>query len=68
MASMVFTKSPGWDWAIDYVCEDGDADTMVVFGQLRVEDAIAEARMSLSFNFFRLDTFSPPAIVAVRRL
>lgn len=64
---MNMSKAPGWDWAVDYVCEDGEADTMLVFGQMLIEDALAEARASLSFNFFRLDTFAPPQIVAVRR-
>ena len=68
MPDAKFTKPPGWDWAVDYQCDDGEIDTMLVFGQLRVEDAILEARRSLSFNFFRLDAFSPPAIVGVRRV
>lgn len=67
MPEIEFTKPTGWDWAVDYVCEDGESDTMIVFGQILVEDAILEARRSLSFNFFRLDTFAPPAIVGVRR-
>lgn len=61
-------KSPGWDWEVDYEDEDGTVETMSVFGQIRVEDAVAEARHSLNANFFRLPDFVPPAIVAVRRV
>jgi len=62
-----FTKSPGWDWAIDYEDEDGASETMLVFGKIRIDDAIEEARRSLSANFFDLPDFVPPVVVGVRR-
>ena len=62
-----FTKPPGWDWAIDYEDEDGASETMLVFGKVRIDDAIEEARRSLSANFFDLPDFVPPVVVGVRR-
>lgn len=67
MCDAMFTRSPGWDWEVDYEDADGDRDTMLVFGQLRIEDALREARLSLSANQFRLPDHVPPAVVAVRR-
>lgn len=62
-----FTKSPGWDWLIDYEDEDGTVETMSVFGMITIEDAILEARRSLSFNFFKNPDFVAPAVVGARR-
>lgn len=62
------TKGPGWDWAIDYEDQDGARDTMLVFGRVRIDDAIEEARLSLSFNFFDFSDFVPPVVVAARRV
>jgi len=63
-----FTKSPGWDWAVDYEDENGQRETVLVFGKIRIDDAIEEARRSLSFNFFDLPDFVPPAVVGARRV
>ena len=67
MTDTTFSKSPGWDWEVHY--ESGDAvETMLVFGQLRIEDAILEARRSLSFNMFRNPCFVEPAVVGANRM
>lgn len=68
MPEMIFSKAPGHDWEVDYVCEDGVLDTMSVFGRIRIEDALAEARYSLEANVFRLVDFVAPVVVAVRRM
>jgi hypothetical protein len=63
-----FTKSPGWDWAVDYEDEDGELETMLVFGKVRIDDAVEEARRSFSANFFDLPDFVAPVVVGVRRV
>lgn len=62
----IFVKPPGWNWEVDYE-SDGERDTMIVFGQIRIEDAIVEARRSLSFNFFDDPQFVEPAIIGAKR-
>lgn len=63
------TKSPGYDWTVDYEWEDGTRDGMEVFGVLTVEDAIREARFSLegSRQFTPEADWLGYAILAVRR-
>jgi hypothetical protein len=43
---MTFSKGPGYDWQITYKFDDEPIETMVVWGQIRIEDAILEARRS----------------------
>lgn len=45
-----FVKSSGWDWLVTYQCDDEEPDVMVVFGQVKIEEVIEEARFSLKFN------------------
>jgi hypothetical protein len=44
---MKIEKGPGWDWAVHCEWEDGTTDVVSVFGQLKIEDVIREARYSL---------------------
>ena len=39
-------KSPGYDWLVTYRFDDEPPETMVVWGQIKIEDAILEARRS----------------------
>ncbi len=41
-------KRPGHDWLVTYRWEDGEPETMSVFGVMTIEEAIEEARFSLS--------------------
>jgi hypothetical protein len=59
---MKINKGPGWDWAVHYEWEDGTTDTVSVFGQLKIEDAIREARYALE------GTDMGYAILAARRI
>ncbi len=43
---MKIEKGPGYDWLVTYQFDDEPIETMSVFGQIRIEDAIAEARFS----------------------
>ena len=43
-----FEKSPGYDWLATYRFEDEPPETMVVWGQIKIEDAILEARRSFA--------------------
>ena len=43
---MRVTKGPGYDWVITYQFDDEPIDTMSVWGQIKIEDAILEARHS----------------------
>lgn len=45
-------KGPGWDWLVTYQWEDGQTDAIAVFGFIKIEDAIAEARYSLDVGDF----------------
>jgi len=40
------TKGPGYDWLITYDFDGEGIETMTVFDQVRIEDAILEARRS----------------------
>lgn len=59
-------KKVGPDWEIDYrFDEDESVETMLVFGQIKVEDAIKEARYSLDgANGMNVGEYE---ILAVRR-
>lgn len=43
---MEFSRGPGHDWLVTYQFDDDPIETMVVWGQIKIEDAIAEARLS----------------------
>lgn len=45
---MKIEKGPGYDWVITYQFDDEPVESMSVFGQIRIEDAIAEARLSFA--------------------
>jgi len=46
---MTVEKRPGWDWIVFYLAGDNDeAGDMDVFGAMSIEEAIADARASLS--------------------
>jgi hypothetical protein len=66
---MEIEKSPGYDWDVDYedVDVEGGTQTMSIFGKMTIEEAVAEARFSLSSNFFKDPEFVEPAILAARR-
>lgn len=53
-----FSTGPGYDWEVAYRFDDGEPGTMRVFGQIRVEDAISEARFSLDgLNHMNVGTY-----------
>lgn len=64
----IFSRAPGWDWEVHYQSDDDAVETMLVFGKMRIEDAISEARLSLSFNIFRSPDFVEPAVLGARRI
>ena len=59
---MQIEKGPGWDWLVNYEWEDGEMDVVSVFGCLTIEDAVKEARYSLSDGDFGY------AILSAKRL
>jgi hypothetical protein len=62
---VTFEKGPGYDWTVSYQCEDQDPEEMSVFGQIRIEDAVREARYSLDgINNMNVGTY---AILGVHR-
>lgn len=64
----IFSKAPGWDWEVHYQSGDDAVETLLVFGRLRIEDAILEARRSLSFNSFRSSDFVEPVVLGATRI
>lgn len=44
---MRIEKRPGHDWIVTFCWEDGEPETMSVFGVMTIEDAVKEARYSL---------------------
>ncbi len=45
---MKLVKGPGYDWLVTYQFEDDLEETMTVWGQIKIEDAIMEARRSFA--------------------
>ena len=62
MTEIKIEKGPGWDWLVSYEWEDGQTDDVAVFGCIKIEDAITEARHSLGAGGFGY------AILAARRM
>jgi hypothetical protein len=58
------TRGPGYDWDIFYQFEGEEMEQMSVFGQIKMEDALKEARYSLDTGSdVNLGTYSIYAII-----
>jgi hypothetical protein len=62
-----FEKGPGWDWEVFYDAGEGE-EVMMVFGQIRIEDAISEARWSFEAPAKALGFLTDYEILGVRRV
>lgn len=62
---MQFEKAPGYDWVIEYQFDEGEPESMSVFGCMTAEKALEEARYSLNgWKNMNVGTYE---IFAVRR-
>lgn len=65
---MKFEKGPGYDWIVTYEDDDG-VEEMSVFGQIKIEDALTEARRSFDSPVVRSDADDTVvSIIAIRRV
>ena len=65
---MNVTKSPGHDWLITAEYEDGETNEVSVFGQIRIEDAVKEARLSFEASVVFGAEPMPYAIISAERI